>query len=99
VDEAEAREFVRRHAEVDGCWTWRGRRERRLHGESMTERQERQPVMSWAWDGQPVRLRHARDVAYEAFVGPIPEGQRVVNDCGNRACVNPDHLALWTGLA
>lgn len=55
--------------------------------------------MSWAWDGQPVRLRHARDVAYEAFVGPIPEGQRVVNDCGNRACVNPDHLALWTGLA
>jgi hypothetical protein len=38
------------------------------------------------------RNRRAHRFAYEAFVGPIPEGLTLDHICGNRRCVNPDHL-------
>lgn len=31
-------------------------------------------------------------VAYEAYVGPIPDGQQIDHLCRQRACCNPDHL-------
>jgi hypothetical protein len=31
-------------------------------------------------------------LAYEAFVGPIPEGLSVLHTCDVRACCNPNHL-------
>jgi len=31
-------------------------------------------------------------VAYEAFVGPIPEGLQIDHLCKQRACCNPEHL-------
>lgn len=34
----------------------------------------------------------AHRIAYEAFVGPIPDGHDVHHTCGLRACVNPWHL-------
>jgi hypothetical protein len=42
------------------------------------------------WDGE--RGGGARRFAYQAFVGPIPDGMLVVTRCGTRACVNPEHL-------
>lgn len=59
------------------CWEWVGAR-------SMKE----------GYGGISVngRTRIAHRVAYELFVGPIPEGMQIDHLCRNRGCVNPSHL-------
>lgn len=38
------------------------------------------------------KMRRAHRVAYEALVGPVPEGLHLDHLCRVRNCVNPDHL-------
>lgn len=44
-------------------------------------------------DGTRRRAR-AHRVCYEMMVGPIPHGANVTQKCGNKACVNHEHLEL-----
>jgi HNH endonuclease len=44
------------------------------------------------------RVKQAHRVAYELFIGPIPEGKCVLHRCDTRACVRPDHFFLGTPL-
>jgi HNH endonuclease len=61
------------------------------------------PAGCWPWRGYIDRNgygklggRPAARVAYELFVGPIPDGLQIDHLCRVRACVNPDHLEAVT---
>ncbi len=41
-------------------------------------------------------MESAHRASYRAFVGPIPEFAGIRQACGNRLCVNPDHLEQFT---
>lgn len=45
------------------------------------------------WNGEN---RTAHTVAYEEFIGPIPEGMHILHTCDNPPCINPEHLWLGT---
>jgi hypothetical protein len=40
--------------------------------------------------------RSVTAVSYEVFIGPAPEGKRIFQSCGNKKCVNPEHLVAAT---
>lgn len=56
----------------------------------------------WLWKGTPKsvygrvsldgRKVYAHRVAYEMWVGPIPNGCIIHHKCGNTRCVRPSHL-------
>ena len=66
-----------------GCWEWLGARHPKGYGSFHMN------------DGG--RTQRAHRVAYELFVGPIPEGLEIDHLCRNRGCVNPGHLQPVTG--
>ncbi len=59
------------------CWEWMAYRDHLGYGRATRP-------------GRGVTVAHR--VVYEALVGAIPEGLELDHLCGNRGCVNPDHL-------
>lgn len=65
---------------ITDCHSWTGPRSKSGYGKVMR-------------DGKTLR---AHRVAYEMWVGPIPEGMEIDHLCRNRLCVNPEHLEAVT---
>lgn len=76
---------VKKERYKDGtwCWIWQ---DKQMNGGT--------PMIR----GEQGERRRARRVAYEEFVGPIPDDiyRRVVVRCGNRLCLSPDHMLAVT---
>lgn len=65
-----------------GCWHWRAHVLPTGYG-------------MFKLDG---KMRRAHRVAYELFVGEVPEGLELDHTCKTRDCVNPSHLEPVTHL-
>ena len=66
-----------------GCWIWQGQISNSGYGRVM----ETQPDHS-------TKMLSAQTASYHAFIGSVPEGNLVKQSCGNRLCINPEHLEL-----
>ena len=65
-----------------GCWLWRGQISNSGDGR----------IMFSGADGRAMESAHR--ASYLAFVGPIPDGTFIRQSCGNRLCINPEHLEV-----
>lgn len=70
----------RSYPDAKGCWLWVGFTGRDGYGRHQAAG----------------RHRLAHRTAYEAFVGPIPDGLQLDHLCRVRHCVNPEHLEAVT---
>lgn len=69
---------------VTGCWNWQGFINAGGYGRVNVQGVDYR------------RQLQAHRVAYELFHGEIAEHMQIDHTCGNRRCVNPDHLEAVT---
>jgi hypothetical protein len=77
IDRGVRTKLLERSIQADnGCWEWTGAKIPNGYGSIRSK------------TGQLLAHR----VAYEIFVGPIPDGMSIDHLCRNRACVSAEHL-------
>ena len=63
-----------------GCWVWQGQISNSGYGKVLLKSDE----------GNKMHSVHR--AAFELFVGGMKKDDIVVQTCGNRLCINPEHL-------
>ncbi len=71
------------HQDDTGCWIWSGQISNSGYGRVMEPQHDR-----------TTRMVSAQMASYHAFIGAVPDGHLVKQRCGNRLCINPEHLEL-----
>lgn len=70
---------------ASGCWEWTGSRNRGRNG-----------TLRYGVIKLGRRRVMAHRATYETFVGPIPDGLKLLHSCDNEPCCNPGHLRPGT---
>jgi hypothetical protein len=78
------REHLKARMKIDakGCWIWQGGTNENGYGRMRL--------------ANPRRQVYPHRAAYEAFIGPIPDGLKVLHRCDVPRCINPNHLFIGT---
>lgn len=66
-----------------GCWVWQGQVSNSGYGR-----------LKQVQDDKRIQMVSAQSASYRAFIDSIPAGFLVKQHCGNRLCINPNHLEL-----
>lgn len=72
--------FLEKIEKTDSCWLWTASTNSGGYGQIVHEGKN----------------HRAHRLAYEHWIGPIPDGLVIDHLCANRRCVNPDHLEAVT---
>jgi len=77
--------FWEKVQKTENCWLWTAFRNRNGYGVFGLEHRKH---------GDRAKLILAPRMSWTLTNGPIPDGQYVLHNCDNPACVRPDHLRL-----
>ena len=66
-----------------GCWIWQGQVSNSGYGR-----------VKIADSNNGTKMVSAQTASYLQFVDEVPDGHLVKQRCGNRLCINPQHLTL-----
>jgi hypothetical protein len=80
--------LLRKTRKTKGCWHWIG------FAYTNPRRPYAKPYGRFKRPESGSNLAHR--IAYEVWVGEIPEGMDIHHKCANTLCVKPDHLQLAT---